>query len=153
MTSLWFWPKYRLSFYLLQYFCPFVLNPKSLNFFVCLSSRCCCFLCLPSLLCVDDLWNNNYLIILFILLLFILNLFAATYKTNNGLISTTIQLQCRLCGMKMLLILPYLIFVIFSPQVQVTMIGSPKNGNIRAFLPNVASRRYALLEKDHHKCP
>ena len=26
-------------------------------------------------------------------------------------------------------------------------IGSPKNGNICAFLPNFASRRYALLEK------
>ena len=26
-------------------------------------------------------------------------------------------------------------------------IGSPKNGNIRVFSPNVASRRYALLEK------
>ena len=27
-------------------------------------------------------------------------------------------------------------------------IGSPKNGSIRAFLPNVPSRQYAVLEKD-----
>ena len=27
------------------------------------------------------------------------------------------------------------------------MMGSPNNGNIRAFLPNVASRQHALLEK------
>ena len=27
------------------------------------------------------------------------------------------------------------------------MMGSPNNGNIRAFSPNVASRQYALLEK------
>ena len=33
------------------------------------------------------------------------------------------------------------------------MIGSPKNGNTRVFLPNVASCLYTVLEKDPSKCP